>query len=195
MTAEHVASMRLRLVGQTDLVMNSSRLVDPLEPLVQQIKLLTAKRKKTTADHERIAELEWHAALWVSNGRPCLPADAVEGTFVDAARKLRLGVTAKSGLVCTQHSQLEYEGASEVADLWREPRFRLRKAVAINGKRVMRTRPRFPDWAAEVTVSYLPSLLDSDQVVQIFGIAGDLVGIGDWRPRYGRYQVEVLAST
>ncbi|AWJ86239.1 hypothetical protein TSH58p_22190 (plasmid) [Azospirillum sp. TSH58] len=192
---DQVAKMRLHLVGQADLVMNSSRLVDPLEPIVQQLRLLTSKRKKTLADHERIAEVEWHGALWASEGRPCLLADAVESCFVDAARKLRLGEVAKSALVCLRHSPLLYDGPVDAAALWNDPRFRLRKAVAVNGRRVMRTRPRFPQWAAEVTVSYLPGLLDREQVVRIFGIAGDLVGIGDWRPRYGRFRVEMLESS
>jgi hypothetical protein len=64
-------TISLRLVGVAPLLMHYSRLADPLDP--QRIKLaaVTAKRAKTEADHHRIAELEWHASLWLHEGLPC----------------------------------------------------------------------------------------------------------------------------
>jgi hypothetical protein len=47
-------------------------------------------------------------------------------------------------------------------------------------------------WSADVTASFLPTLLDRSEVLEIFQIAGAQVGIGDWRPRYGRYKAELI---
>jgi hypothetical protein len=87
---------------------------------------------------------------------------------------------------------LHYEGPDNLKELWADENFRLRSGVRVRNARTMRTRPRFPSWSANVTASFLPTLLDRAEVVEFFRIAGSL-GIGDWRPRYGKFIVEELA--
>ena len=52
MSVERIA---LRLVGVGPLLMHSSRLADPLDPLTKQLAAITSKAVRTEADHERIA--------------------------------------------------------------------------------------------------------------------------------------------
>lgn len=47
----------------------------------------------------------------------------------------------------------------------------------------VRTRPIFPEWAAKVSVRYVRSLLTERTIANLFGAAGMIVGIGDWRPQ------------
>jgi hypothetical protein len=56
----------------------------------------------------------------------------------------------------------------------------------------MRTRPLFPEWRAEVEVKFLSSLVDAEAVEGWFKLGGELLGIGDFRPRHGRFSVERL---
>jgi hypothetical protein len=53
----------------------------------------------------------------------------------------------------------------------------------------MRTRPRFPEWAATLEIKFLPSLLNASEVKSFLVTAGREIGIGDWRPRFGRFEV------
>ena len=53
----------------------------------------------------------------------------------------------------------------------------------------MRTRPKFDEWAAEFDVEYETGLLNASEVKEILGTAGDQVGIGDWRPKFGLFRV------
>lgn len=49
----------------------------------------------------------------------------------------------------------------------------------------VRTRPIFPEWACQVKFRYIRSLLTERTVAALFGGAGSIVGIGDWRPQKG----------
>jgi hypothetical protein len=55
----------------------------------------------------------------------------------------------------------------------------------------VRTRPIFPQWGAQVTISYMKTALTERSVAHLMSAAGQLRGIGDWRPEkggpYGRF--------
>ena len=87
-------------------------------------------------------------------------------------------------------AMIDHGGPRDLPAMWMDPEFRKRAAVRIRDAKTMRTRPRFPVWSAVLTASYLPSLLDRDEVVTFFKIAGALVGVGDWRPKFGKFTVE-----
>lgn len=57
----------------------------------------------------------------------------------------------------------------------------------------VRTRPIFPEWACEVKIRYVKGILTERSVAALFGGAGMIVGIGDWRPQkggsYGTFQL------
>jgi hypothetical protein len=61
--------------------------------------------------------------------------------------------------------------------------------VKIGTSRVMRTRPIFQEWAADIEVKFNPVLLNASEIEEFLAAAGELEGIGDWRPRFGRFAV------
>lgn len=182
--------IHLTFTGVSPLLMHSGRMADPLDPQAIALAAVTSKRIKTLADHERIAELEWHGSLWLDGMRPCLPCEAIEAAFTDGAKTRKKGMAARAGLVVNTSALLEYEGPQEISELWDDRNFRLRAGVRVRDARTMRTRPRFPNWRADVTAHFLPTVLNRADVLDYFRIAGALVGIGDWRPRYGKFTVE-----
>jgi hypothetical protein len=186
---EHVS---LRLTGVRPLLMHNGALADPLDQQAIDLASFTGKRSKTKADYEIIAELEWFGCLWLHNSRPCLPEHVLESVFVDGARHKRKGRAAMAGLEIVAPALLEYDGPRDLPAMWKDPEFRKRAGVRIRDAKTMRTRPRFASWSAELTASYLPSLLDHDEIVAFYKIAGALVGIGDWRPKYGKFTVEEI---
>ena len=84
-----VENMTLRLNGERPLLMNSSAKVDPLNPVNIELSRLTSKRDKTIADHEQITKAEWHAGLWLLDGKPCIPSEAIESAFIQGAKTRR----------------------------------------------------------------------------------------------------------
>ena len=179
--------LRFRITGVCPLLMHNSRLADPLDEHTQQIAELTGKQKKTIADHLRVAELEWRGGLYLWQGAPCIPAEMMEGALLQAAKAGRKGPRAKAGLIIAHNLPLEYEGERDPDAMWASGGFRLRCAVRVKTARVIRTRPKFDAWAANVVVDFVPSLLDPADVRRFMTLAGEQVGLGDWRPRFGRF--------
>ena len=72
------------------------------------------------------------------------------------------------------------------------PRHRATVRIRSRGTITVRTRPIFDGWSAVVHGTYLPSLLDRDNIVEFYRMAG-LYGLGDYTPEFGRFQVEEIS--
>jgi hypothetical protein len=104
-------------------------------------------------------------------------------------------VKVTSGVfVTTDINPLVYKGPTSVEDLWNDPAFRHEASVKVGTSRVTRTRPYFAKWATSAEISLDTEVLDLDDLTQIVEIAGSLIGLGDWRPRFGRFtgQLSIL---
>jgi hypothetical protein len=55
--------------------------------------------------------------------------------------------------------------------------------------RVNRIRPRFDAWKIEFEIQFDADIIPTEVVKQMLETAGTTVGIGDWRPRFGRFMV------
>lgn len=65
-----------------------------------------------------------------------------------------------------------------------------RKFVIIQRARILRTRPLFKSgWEAIFNMTILDDTIPVDTVRDILIRAGSYVGIGDWRPKFGRFEV------
>ena len=182
-------TFRCRIISVSPLLMHNGQLADPLDPHAKAMAQVSGKRKKTEADYAQLADLEFRGSLYLSRGAPCIPAEMMEACLFRAAAQQRNSSKAKAGLVVRDDLRLEYDGPPDPQALCADPRFRLRCGVRVGTSRVMRTRPRFPDWAADLVVDYLPSLLNEHDVRRFAVVAGEQVGLGDWRPRFGRFLV------
>ncbi len=179
--------INFRLVGTAPLLMHSGKLADPLDPHAIAIARIVSKRMKTAADFERIAELEWNGGLWLSSGRPSIPPEAIESCLIAAGKARRIGPRIKAGVTIKNSPEVEYDGA-DVKNLFKDKLFVHRCGVRINGKTVIRTRPIFRQWSISVDVAFLPSMVDRSTIVELAHYAGEMIGIGDYRPRFGRFR-------
>jgi len=185
--------LRFRIIGESPLVMHNGRLADPLDSISRKMKEVSSKRKKVDADHEELARLEWHGGLYLDEGRPCIPAENLEAALSGkggAARKEKMGKQAEAAMFLPGNALLEYEGPTDIDKLWADERFRLRVKVKVQANAVMRTRPIFREWAASFDVAFDADLVNEEDVGRWVKVAGEVVGIGDWRPRFGRFRVE-----
>jgi hypothetical protein len=183
-------ALKFKITGVAPLLMHNGQTADPLNPHSKSIAEITSKRKKTEADHREVARREFFAGLYLMNGEPCIPGEMMEAALVKGAMKEKRGPAAKAGLIVEDNSSLHYDGPRTAEDLWADERFRLRVPAKIQAARVIRTRPRFDGWSAVVVVEFLPSLLNPTDVRSFLVTAGEQIGIGDWRPRFGRFTVE-----
>ena len=75
------------------------RYLDPLSAASKELKKIAKKRPKTDADIAYMQRVEWTGGLWLSGGVPCIPGEAIEAAFVQAAKKSKRGQLAKAGMI------------------------------------------------------------------------------------------------
>lgn len=184
--------LNVKITGDAPLLPHNGQLADPLNKFAKAIKAITAKRKKTDADHEQIAKLEWFGSLYVSNGLPCIPGELVEAVIINGAKQLKFKDRACAGVFCDGNYPINNGGAdlSDLEKLFSKDEYRHTVSARIGKARVMRTRPIFKTWSLEnVEIKYDPELLNEEEVLQALQRGS---GFGDWRPKYGRFSVTKL---
>lgn len=185
--------LKVRLTGLVPLLMHSSRLVDKNDPIVREMGKITGKgsKKQTDSDRDRLAELEWTGGLWSFDGRPAVPTLALEACFKEGARAARKGKDAERAMfVDGEAVLLKYNGPVDLEKLWAQRKqFALTVPAVVNKARVMRTRPIFREWSVEFECTYDETEMNESSVKEAWIEAGRR-GLGDWRPKFGRFDVE-----
>src|SRR4029077_15796900 len=134
---------------------------------------------------------------------PVMPTDNILSTIINGARKSKYGReaglavfvegTTNSGDIAVV--RLDYEGPRDVEKLWNggTSKFVFSRLVNVNRSKIMRTRPIFPaGWQLHFFVKFDSSVINRDAVIKSMIDGGFYVGLAEWRPRYGRFEVEVL---
>lgn len=185
----------LKITGITPLIVHSGALADPLNKFAKAMKAVSGKRKKTDADLEELARLEFLGSLYLRDGKPCMPSECLEAVLNAGAKKIKMGTTCKAGIFIDESPFIEYDGPTNPDEMWKSDQFRLTAGVKLNGKtRVMRTRPKFTDWVITFSTQYLTDLLNKTDVIEFARIAGIQCGLCDWRPKFGRFVVEEVTA-
>ena len=160
--------------------------------------MMRAKQMGSKAQALREAkdpEAEAEASLYrLPDGRPGMPATAFKAATTAAAR-LYSGVTMaslKTALFVIG------EGDDQLVPI--EGPMTMREDTPRNsgGTADLRYRYAFFPWSAVLRVTFLPSLIDAESVVNLIDAGGN-GGVGDWRPSapksmtgtFGRYEVRL----
>ena len=176
---------------------HNGQTADPRNPYAKAMKAISGKRKKTDADYDEMARIEWLAGLYRSGNRLVIPDYVLESMVIAGAKKSKRGPLAKSGVFITEHAELTFDNApNEITDdtldaMFASGSFTHSVGVRVGMSRVMRTRPIFRRWRAQFAAVYDPDVLNRSDLEEILNDGGRLVGIGDWRPKHGRFTAEV----
>jgi len=187
-----IEKLNFRIRGMAPLLMHNGQLADPSNEWSRAVKEISGKRKKTDADYEAMARLEWMGSLYLNHKGPIIPGRVLEGALIGkggAARKQRMGKQAAVGLYVVNNFPLEYDGPKDPEALWKDERFRSQELVVVGQARIMRTRPIFNEWEASVFFEVDTDFVNVDDATMWMSIAGRECGLMDWRPKYGRFEV------
>lgn len=193
--------LTLHLTGQSALLMHAPRTVNPLDEMTKEIKRYTSKRTKTEEDHLTIARLEWEASLYYETGTgPYIPGENMLKCLRDAGALARQGSSVVRAVVIADdklplttingNGSRRWTSGSSVQQLW-DANLKDYRRVGNQKNSVMRCRPMFPDWSLDVPVIIETSVLDREDLISIAERAGLMIGLGDYRPRFGRFEVAV----
>jgi hypothetical protein len=186
-------------------MMHNGQLASPLNAFAKEMKKLTSKKNKTDNTHMQMAYLEWLGGLYTSEGGqftvldegldiqgfgvPSVPGEAIEATLINAAKKNKLGLLFKAGVFVDGNFPVEYKGPKRINELIEDENFRDSRLVVVSKSRIVRTRPIFRDWGLKFTVSYLPEVVDGEKIKEALDVAGQMIGLLDYRPKFGRFEV------
>ena len=191
-------TLKIRVTGDSALLMNKDTLSDPLNPKTQEIKVLTSKRKKLEEDHLQIAELGYRSALYYDEGVGLyLPGAMLKASMVNGAKMQRLGAAFKRSVIVLEDMiPLNYEGPTTPDGLWEDKNFVDVRSVGVMTARVMRYRPKIRNWSVNATILYAEDLVEEADLMRAIENAGMFAGVGDFRPEcggnFGRYSVEII---
>ncbi len=149
--------------------------------LVSNIKL-SGKKKPTPQDEAEMA------AYRMENGELGQPAEHIYQSLIKAAGDYQVQGKGKKtyrdavkGNVLVTPEIISHGKKDYRIDA---------RPVRIQRARIVRHRPWLPEWELSFTIQILePDLLPSEVLNAILVKAGQTAGLGDYRPRYGRFVV------
>ena len=181
-------------------LMHNGQLCNPLNTHTKALKAVSKARNKSDEDHINVGKTEfWGSLYWDTKLGPYIPTDNLQAVIERGATKRTLGKEFKAHVNVDMPAgadgfALQYKGPRDREGLWADPQFVFTKGVKIGQRRIMRTRPRFASgWSCKFAVEVMAGGISKAQLEQALTDAGMYEGIGDWRPRYGRFIVKSIS--
>ena len=183
----------LKITGDRPLLLHAATGSDPLNPMTKEHKKLTSKRKKTDEDYEQIAKSEWLMSLYYDKKDGAyIPGVNIEASIIAGAKLKKLGTTVKRGVeVLNEVCKLEYDGPKDPEKLW-DKGFYDARTVKVGMARIVRYRPIFKQWACQFTVLFDEDIINKSELMDCIKDAGLYCGVGDYRPKFGRYSIKEI---
>ena len=123
---------------------------------------------------------------------PYIPGVMLEAAMISGGKLSKLGTQLKRSVeIVNDRCKLEYDGPRKIETLWSKGFYDAR-SVKVSTSRIMRYRPIFKSWSAQCEVAFDPESMDRADIIKCMADAGQYCGIGDYRPKFGRFAVEVL---
>jgi hypothetical protein len=183
--------LTIKVTGTAPLMMHADTLANPLLAVTKAHKELTGKRKKTDDDHLAIARGEFiSGCYWNPADGFHVPGRIFDTAFWEGAKLQKLGTQWKRGAMVVEDTvKLQHTGPGTPEKLWETPAFVDCRGVKVGAAKVMRYRPIFLDWAAELTIAVNTDVLNAAEARKAIEDSGALIGVCEYRPRFGRFEV------
>lgn len=184
-----------KLTGVAPILMHNAQLCDPRNEWKIKIKVITDKKNKSDADLEDLRRYEWEGGLYLdpTSMKIAVPGEVMFSAIVEGAKKSKNGKKALAGIVEAEpFFELEHDGSEDLDSLYEDGRFVDIRSVKVQRNRVMRCRPIFLSWKLRPRFLFNPKTINQSAVISAMESCGKEIGIGDYRPRFGRFTVEML---
>jgi len=193
----NITTIKASITGTRPLLMHNGRLRNPMDPWAKALKASNGKFRGSKSDDDFAdqSKVEYIGGLYCDDKLgPVIPADNLQAMLVEGARKRRLGKQFEAFVEIVEPEdssgyKLEYDGPRDPEILCLTDEFVSLKAVKIGQVAVMRTRPKFKNWSVDFDIEILPGGPDVKQVEDALRDAGLTIGLCEWTPRYGRFEL------
>ena len=177
--------VHVKIIGSADLLLHA-----------WNVESVEAKGKaKKGSDTKKCDDVESYVRR-NEDGLICLPSEYVRMSVINSAkfrqdprspRKSAMDLF-KAGIVSLSPLSPIVTREGETTKEW-DYDHRCRVQIQRNG--ITRTRPAFKEgWSAELSLMVnLPGYISPSDLLETLTMAGKVIGVGDFRPSYGRFQV------
>jgi hypothetical protein len=188
--------LTLKLTGTKPMLQHNGRLANPLDPHTRAIASISKKRGKTDDDLQHLALLEARGGFWeTADNLVGIPRSATWRAIEEAARAFKLGKDIKRSLHFEDVTDPMLINGKTITcdDYLKLPNSFDYRPVVIAQRKTMRARPIIQaGWEITQEFELLTDVMRVENLAPVFERAGRLVGLGDWRPTYGTFSIEVI---
>ena len=162
--------------------------IEGTSPLLQHRYDTAEKEKKSTrkagsVDYSKEVE---KAVYRDEKGVVYQPASHIEGALMKAAVNFQIAGKGKK----TYKDLTKMVIVEPFAIPHLQGKFEIdKRPVVINRARIIRCRPRFDKWSLKFTMMVQEEQLPIEVLQEILEYAGRYIGVGDYRPRFGRFRI------
>lgn len=196
MEKSNLVTVEFTLRGTCPLLQHNERLANPFDTLTKAIAVITSKRtRQTDEDRIQVTRLEWEGGLYFNEQGPYIPGPNVKKCIMEAASLYRGGKDVQRALTPLDiEIPLIYAGPRNIEEMWAHPTvFVDQRGARVNGRsKIIRTRPKFPNWSIVTRMLLNVTALSLDDLILYTENAGRTTGLGDYRPTFGRFEGQVL---
>jgi hypothetical protein len=194
-----VSGIKVTIEGTRPMLMHSLRLLNKFDPLAKEFSRVKTIKKKTDADEIAIQRIDWQAALYHDEDiGPYVPSDNIEAMIREGAKLSKGGKDVQRGVtVLEDRAPLQYKGPRDIEGLYNggASDFIDARGVRNQTSRIIRCRPIFKKWSLTFTAAFDSTVIkNADTLRGFIEDAGRLCGLGDYRPKFGRFQIAEFAE-
>lgn len=188
-------TIKVKIEGMVPLLLHNPRLANPLDPEAKRHKEVSGKRKKTDEDHEWLLNHNWEFAFYLNKeDQLIIPSHMLEACIVNGAKDFKMGNQFKSTFMVLSDALLVDPRTDKVYTMKQmfagKQKFMDVRPVKLQQKTtLMAARPILEHWCLEFEASYMEEKLNHQDVMQAIENGGKYKSIGDYRPKFGRFQV------
>lgn len=193
----NVQTVKIPIVGISSLIMHK------FSSKARKMMLDKQTKQAKTAKAAKVPDEDYKGSMYVAEPDKWygMPATSFKAAAVGACRLVDgLTMTSSKLMFFVEPDGRTAEG-DDLVKIIGDPRMREDIVRLESGVADVRHRAEFVEWSAELTVTFNADALSVEQLVNLFSLAGEWVGIGDWRPSspksasgtHGRFRVRTDA--
>lgn len=174
-------AITLRIEGSAPLMLH--KFSEKMRKQIEEKQTATSKTTAKRAPKDYAAE--FHAARYLDGKkRDGVPAGAIRAAMIAACRTVDgLPMTKAKGAFFIVAQGHDVTDGTPLVLIQGKPKHDTRPVRLESGVADMRNRPRYDDWACDLTIQYDADMLSANDVANLLARAGAQVGIGELRPQ------------
>lgn len=173
--------LTLRMEGSAPLMLH--KFSEKMRKQIEEKQTAESKTGKKRAPKDYAAE--YNGARYLdAKGRDGVPCGAIRAAMIASCRFIDgLPMTKAKGAFFIIAQGRDATDGTPLVLIQGKPKHDTRPVRLESGVADMRNRPRYDDWACDLTIEYDADMLSANDIANLLARAGAQVGIGELRPQ------------